>query len=72
MGIELGKEAERERDRKILENEERGEIKQNNEDTFIKLGCDGRLRGRCETPGKMKTKKAILLTVLIIRYIIIW
>ena len=57
MGIELGKEAERERDRKILENEERGEIKQNNEDTFIKLGCDGRLRGRCGTPGKMKTMK---------------
>ena len=70
MGIELGNEAESERDREILENEEGEELKQNNEDTFIKLGCDGRLRGRCGTPGKMKTKKAILLTVLIIRYII--
>ena len=79
MGIEIGKEAERERDNKILENEEREELKHKDEDIFIKLadfgmagfiGRDGRLRGRCGTPGKMKTKKAILLTVLIIRYII--
>ena len=57
MGIELGKEAESERDRKVLENEETEELKQNDEDTFIKLGCDGRLRRRCGTPGKMKTIK---------------
>ena len=53
-----------------MENEEREELKQNDEDTFVKLGRDGRLRGRCGTPGKMKTKKVISLTVLIIRYII--
>ena len=66
MGIELGKGAERERDRKVLENEEREELKQNDEDKFIKLvdfgmagfiGRDGRLTGRCGTPGKMKTIK---------------
>ena len=65
-GIELWKEAERERDRNVLENKVREELKQNDEDTFIKLadfgiagfiGRDERLRRRCGTPGKMKTIK---------------
>ena len=64
--IEIEKEAEKERERKILENEQREEVKQIDEDIYIKLadfgmagfiGRDGRLRGRCGTPGTMKIKK---------------
>lgn len=40
-----------------MEIEEREELKQNDEDAFIKLGRDGRLREKCGTPGKMKTMK---------------